>query len=325
MAQDEAIYNIGVVARMTGIPAATLRIWERRYDFPKSERTEGGHRLYSRSEIDRLRWIKTKTDAGMQIRQAIRALEALDAETEPDFAAVSSLSTPQENVLATSPAAESYLNLLQQRLQETLLQHNIDDAEEIFDEALTLYAVEDVILNMIRPTLSNIGMGWEKGEITVATEHLASHYLRQRLIGWMKVGPPLFNVPPTVLACAPGEYHEGGLLMFGTLLRRRRWPVAYLGQSTPLEEVAKFVQEVTPAAIVVIAMTEEPAAALVDWPKYMPEVAEAERPIFGYAGRIFNKTPEWRSRVPGIFLGGTLNEGVQTLEHLLQAHYVPIE
>ena len=325
MAQDDAIYNIGVVSRMTGIPAATLRIWERRYDFPKSERTEGGHRLYSRSEVDRLRWIKTKTDAGMQIRQAIRALEALDAETEPDFADVSSLSTPLENVLATSPAAESYLYLLQQRLQETLLHHNIDDAEEIFDEALTLYAVEDVILNMIGPTLSNIGMGWEKGEIAIATEHLASHYLRQRLIGWMKVGPPPFNVPPTVLACAPGEYHEGGLLMFGTLLRRRRWPVAYLGQSIPLEEVAKFVQEVTPAAIVVIAMTEEPAAALVDWPTYMPEVAETERPIFGYAGRIFNKTPEWRMRVPGIFLGGTLSEGVETLEHLLQAHYVPME
>ena len=39
---EEPIYNIGVVARMTGIPVATLRVWERRYQFPTAERTEGG-------------------------------------------------------------------------------------------------------------------------------------------------------------------------------------------------------------------------------------------------------------------------------------------
>ena len=44
-ASDESIYNIGVVSRMTGVPVATLRVWERRYGFPRSERTPGGHRL----------------------------------------------------------------------------------------------------------------------------------------------------------------------------------------------------------------------------------------------------------------------------------------
>jgi DNA-binding transcriptional MerR regulator len=42
---EEPLYNIGVVARMTGISMPTLRAWERRYDFPDSERTAGGHRL----------------------------------------------------------------------------------------------------------------------------------------------------------------------------------------------------------------------------------------------------------------------------------------
>ena len=51
---EEPIYNIGVVARMTGIPVATLRVWERRYQFPTAERTEGGHRLYSERELVRL-------------------------------------------------------------------------------------------------------------------------------------------------------------------------------------------------------------------------------------------------------------------------------
>ncbi|TFG70149.1 MAG: MerR family transcriptional regulator, partial [Anaerolineales bacterium] len=255
MVQDEAIYNIGVVARMTGIPAATLRIWERRYAFPVCARTEGGHRIYTRTEIDRLRWVKVKTDSGMQIRQAIRALETLDMQSELGATDFSTLNTLQELDMGLTPASESYLQILQKRLQANLLRHKLDVADTIFDEVMALYTPDDIIVHLIGPTLSGIGMGWEKGEVKIATEHLASHYLRQRLIVWMHVGPPTFDVPPVVLACAPGEYHEGGLLMFGALLRRRRWPVAYLGQSIPLVEVAAFVRQTAPSAIVMVAMT----------------------------------------------------------------------
>jgi methanogenic corrinoid protein MtbC1 len=272
-----------------------------------------------------LRWVKAKIDSGMQTRQAVRALESLEAQPVPDFSSSGALSAMQTPITDISPSANSYLHVLQQRLQEALLRHNVEDADAVFNEAQSLYAHEDIIHRMIGPTLDNIGMGWEQGEVTVASEHFASHYLRQRLMTWMNVGPPSFNVPPTVLACSPGEYHEGGLMMFGALLHRRRWPVAYLGQSTPLVEVASFVKEVSPAAIVMTAMTEEPAAALAEWPEAMPEVAETQRPIFAFGGRIFTLQPEWRTRVPGVFLGTTLDEGVQKLENLLQQMYVPLE
>lgn len=226
--------------------------------------------------------------------------------------------------MGLTPASGSYLQILQNRLHDNLLRHKVDAADAIFDEAMALYTPEDIILHLVGPTLSEIGMGWEKGEVQIATEHLASHYLRQRLIVWMHVGPPIFDVPPVVLACAPEEYHEGGLLMFGALLRRRRWPVAYLGQSVPLVEVASFVRQTAPSAIVMVAMTEEPATALQAWPAVLPEVAESGRPVFGFAGRIFSLKPEWRSRVPGLFLGATLDEGIQTLESILQSHYVPM-
>jgi DNA-binding transcriptional MerR regulator len=324
MTQEQAIYNIGVVERMTGIPSATLRIWERRYDFPKSIRTKGRHRLYTRSEIERLRWVKVKIDSGMQTRQAIRALETLDEQPGIELMSDSPQTPATDSLLGPSPDTNSYLHILQKRIQEALINHNVEDADAIWDETLAHYTTEDIILHLIGPTLRHIGMGWEKGEIAVGTEHLASHYLRQKLMMWMNIGPPAFNVPPSVLACAPGEYHEGGLLMFGTLLRRRRWPVAYLGQSIPLKEVAAFVNQVSPAAIVMVAMTEEPAAALVNWPEALPEVAAAQQLIFGFGGRIFNQESEWRSRVPGIFLGTTVDEGVRKLESMLQQNYVPL-
>ena len=72
--RDEPLYNIGVVSRMTGLTMATLRAWERRYDFPDAKRTLGGHRLYSEQDIFRLRWVKERIDEGMQTAQAILAL-----------------------------------------------------------------------------------------------------------------------------------------------------------------------------------------------------------------------------------------------------------
>ncbi len=60
-----------------------------------------------------------------------------------------------------------------------------------------------------------------------------------------------------MLACGPGEWHEISLLMLGVLLRRRRWPVAYLGQAVPLPDLVKFTREIKPAVVVLVAMTEQ--------------------------------------------------------------------
>jgi MerR family transcriptional regulator, light-induced transcriptional regulator len=323
MSRDEPIYNIGVVERMTDIPAATLRVWERRYGFPDTARTEGGHRLYSEADVEQLKWVKRKVDVGMQTRQAVRALQSvleeqgsIVSQPEPDTRAtvVASPVVPFEE-----STGSSYLELLQRRLFDQLTDHQIDGADTVFDEALALYAPEDVILHIIRPTLSKIGTDWARGEMTIGTEHLASHYLRQRLQVWLRSGPPPFDVQPTVLACAPGEYHEGSLMILGALLRRRRWPITYLGQSIPLPDLADFVHETDPLAVAMVAMTEEPAQALLSWPEYLPEASASGRPLFCFGGRIFNQQPEWRARLQGLFLGATLTEGVQTLERALRS------
>jgi len=77
---EEPLFNIGAVARMTDIPEATLRVWERRYHFPHSARTAGGHRLYSQQEVERLQWVKKHLDNGMQASLAIQALRRAEQE-----------------------------------------------------------------------------------------------------------------------------------------------------------------------------------------------------------------------------------------------------
>jgi DNA-binding transcriptional MerR regulator len=90
-AQDEAIYSIGAVARMLDIPTSTLRAWEERYSVIAPVRSHGSQRLYSRAQVEQLRFIKSRMEAGVSAADAHRLL-AQDisadripaAETDPD-------------------------------------------------------------------------------------------------------------------------------------------------------------------------------------------------------------------------------------------------
>ncbi len=311
-ASHEPLYNIGVVERMTGVPIATLRVWERRYGFPQTTRTSGGHRLYSESEVRRLRWVKARVDEGMQAGQAVRALEHMDREGRvPE---TPTLVPPTAQVAVGDPSLAHF----GARLANALMAHDIAQADQSLGELLALYPLESLIADVIQPAWRLIGDAYLANRISVATEHLASQYLRHRLVAWLPVGPAEYPVRPTVLACAPGEWHEGSLLILGVMLRRHRWPVSYLGQAVPLPDLAAFVNDVHPPAVVVVAMTEESAAALAAWPEHLPDAAQTGRPPICFGGRVFAEKGEWQAKVPGIYLGDSLESGLATLEHRLR-------
>lgn len=307
----EPLYNIGAVARMTGVSMVTLRAWERRYQFPDSERTAGGHRLYSERDVIRLRWVKERIDEGMQTAQAISALRHQENTGHLAMAAQPS----QEHEEKTLPTP--HLQTIEHQLTQALMQRDLINADHLLGEALAFFPADDLIVDVIAPTLAHIGSAWESGEISIATEHLATNYLRQRLSMWMISSPPPKAVSPILLACAPNEWHEGSLLILGALLRRRRWPVVYLGQAEPLQDLAHFVRQVRPSLVVLVAMSENSAAELSDWPRYLPETIQSGQPIVGYGGRIFALQPQQRLRMAGIYLGDTFREGLATIERLL--------
>ncbi len=309
---EEPLYNIGVVARMTSVSMATLRAWERRYNFPESERTAGGHRLYSERDIMRLRWVKERIDEGMQTAQAINALR--HQEKTGSLALVEQFPHVQEE---PTRQPRFHLRSYEDQLYKALADRELASADIILGEALALSSPEDLILDVIGPTLARIGESWENGEISVATEHLATNYLRQRLLMWMVSGPPPRAINPIILACAPNEWHEGSLLILGAILRRRRWPVAYLGQAVPLQDLAGFVRDIKPSMAVLIAMTENTAAQLSEWPQWLPEVAQTGKPIIGFGGRVFTMQPQWRMRIAGNYLGDDFQEGLATIERLI--------
>ncbi len=69
------MYSIGAVSKMLGIPAQTLRSWEDRYGEVIPERSTGGQRLYSRDQVDELRFVLDEIERGMQPGDAHRMLK----------------------------------------------------------------------------------------------------------------------------------------------------------------------------------------------------------------------------------------------------------
>lgn len=68
------VYSIGAVARMLGVPAATLRTWQERYAVVVPERSPGGHRLYARDQVEHLRFLVDQVAAGLSPGDAHRIL-----------------------------------------------------------------------------------------------------------------------------------------------------------------------------------------------------------------------------------------------------------
>jgi MerR family transcriptional regulator, light-induced transcriptional regulator len=63
--EEQALFSIGVLARLTGINPGTLRIWERRYQIANPARSGArDKRMYSQNDIDRLSLVKILVDGG---------------------------------------------------------------------------------------------------------------------------------------------------------------------------------------------------------------------------------------------------------------------
>jgi len=59
---------------MLGIPVATIRTWEDRYGLVMPERNASGHRLYSRDQVEQLKFVRASIAAGMGAADAHRLL-----------------------------------------------------------------------------------------------------------------------------------------------------------------------------------------------------------------------------------------------------------
>jgi hypothetical protein len=101
--------------------------------------------------------------------------------------------------------------------------------------------------------------------------------------------------------------------MLQLLLRRAGWDVIYLGANVPIEGIEGTIDSTRPQLVILAAQQLRTAGNLLD----MAGVIQQEGRSVAFGGGIFNEAPAVRERIPGHFLGTTLEEGVRETENLM--------
>ncbi len=239
--------NIAALAHRTGVAPDTLRKWEQRYSILQPTRTAGGQRRYSERDVARVEWLRERLSEGYRIGEAATLLGTAGATGEPPH-------SPAELVRGILDA----------------LEHG--DAADIgvyLDQAFALNSVEATLAKVVAPLLETIGDRWQAGELNTADEHLVSESVRSRLGHLLAdTGGGVRGI--AVLACAPGERHELGLMMAAIALRRDGWNAVYLGSDTPAEAAVRLAERLSAKMLGVSVSAKESGAALEEAMRDVP-------------------------------------------------------
>lgn len=231
---EEGVLRIGELSRRVGVSPEVLRAWERRYGVLRPTRTEGGFRLYSTADEERVRRMLALQEDGLSPAVAARAVAVDDGRG-----------------LAAAP-----VETLRQALADALDRFDEAAANRVFDRALASLTLETLLQEVVLRYLVDLGERWSAGQATVAQEHFSTNVIRGRLLGlardWGQGRGPL-----ALLACPPGELHDLGLICFGLALRAQGWRIAYLGADTPVDTLTRAADDLHPDLIVLTATASQ--------------------------------------------------------------------
>jgi MerR family transcriptional regulator, light-induced transcriptional regulator len=224
-------HPIAVAAERTGLTQDVLRVWERRYGAVKPKRGANGQRVYTDSDLERLRLLHAATRAGRSIGQIAqlsgKALTAMVGEDAAARAELATVATESTDVAAMIDTAIS----LTQSLQGIQLDDHLRRA------AATL-GFPEFLAHVALPLLRRVGDEWHIGRLTPAQEHLASSVVHDIFVERMRAFSPRTDSPRVLIATPAGERHAIGAALVGAAAAVEGWSVIYLGADLPAAEIA---------------------------------------------------------------------------------------
>ena len=286
---------IRTIAALTGVNPITLRAWERRYGLIRPARTSKGHRLYTHDHVEQIRRVLALVERGVPIS---RVRELLDDE-------------PKSSGAARGPWRD-YL----ERMAASIARFDEPELDRIYDEALSLHPVERVTRHLVLPLLLHLGERWKDVPGAIAEEHFFATYMRSKLGARLQHRMRYATGPRLVAACAPGEQHEMGLLLFALEAQSAGMRVVVLGADTPLEDVA-IAQRRSGSDAVVLSSSVDPAPELFS--RALPKLVEglAGVPVF-VGGGTSVRHRRAVAAAGAIPLGIELEDGVRLITATLE-------
>ena len=290
MADQVDALTIQQVSQLLGVPAPTIRSWERRYELAPASRTDAGHRRYNPEQVQALRRMRDAINRGQSAGGAAALAK-----------------TTQTRIRAAQPLIEAFL--------EAARQLEPGPVTSTLNTARAQLGLDATIDDVLMPAMRRIGDDWQAGRCNVAHEHLTTETTRVWLANAAAGGPARGDRRPVILTCGPEDHHTLGLEAIGALLRQRGWDCRFLGARVPAPSLEAAVQQLEPAAVVLVCHLAAGRRSAVDALEMAEEALPTDQPLQArlfYAGDAFASTST-RHGVPGTYLGDNLSQAADLI------------
>ncbi|WP_319481624.1 MerR family transcriptional regulator [uncultured Draconibacterium sp.] len=217
-------YSIKDLETLSGIKAHTIRIWEKRYDLLKPERTDTNIRYYTDDDLKRMLNVSLLVRNGYKISKVAAWQEDDIKKTVLDVA-------------KTKKSEEGYVDQL------LLFMVNFDNLgfTALINEIIEKYGIEEAMQNIFFALFERIGTFWQVGSIFPAQEHYITNFIRRKLIAAIDAIGITNSKEKTILFYLPEEeLHELSLLFYSYLAAKLGYNVIYLGQFVPFDDLEKL-------------------------------------------------------------------------------------
>ena len=252
--QSSTLFStISDVERDTGVPKETLRVWERRYDFPQPDRDHNGERLYPADQVQRLRLVKRLLDHGYRPGKIMH----LGHDELTELVGKAGTETPAPN--ADDPELRQCVELIKS--------HKMYELRQRMAQALLQMGLQRFVIELVAPLTTLVGESWSAGNLAVFEEHLFAEALqsvmRNAISAANQQAGQAAASPRILLTTVPQERHGLGLLMAEALFALQGAHCVSLGVQTPLNDIVEAAR-VQQADIVALSFSSvmSPRAAI---------------------------------------------------------------
>lgn len=226
----EELFPIREVSRLTGINPVTLRAWERRYGLIQPTRTESGHRLYSRADIDEVRSILGWIERGVAVSKVGKILARSAAVPETEQPDTTDHERWQDRVRNAA-----------QRFDEARL-------DQLYGQIFSVFPVNVVFQDILMPVWQGLRITPE-GYGRTSEWLFLDMFLRGR--AWQRLLAARDQQDVRVVVAALPE-HDGvlELLVCALMLSSSEIAVTVLAPGQPLTELSLVCERIAPDALV---------------------------------------------------------------------------
>ncbi len=236
--EQEELFPIREVSRLTGVNPVTLRAWERRYGLIQPKRTESGHRLYAVADIERVHSILGWIDRGVAVSKVAKIL----ARTAP-LQALAHL-IPNELVQADYAQWQEQVKVAVSAFDEVQL-------EQVYGQIFSSYpltvAFQDILIPLWQQLLQRHEGFGQTSEWLFLDGFLRSRVLQRLLL--VRVMQPR----RVIVAALNDQCRELEVLLTALFLSSVDSAIQVLALGQPFDELTLICERVKPQALVLVS------------------------------------------------------------------------